>query len=381
MKRFRFPRLPRPAVRIGPTALSAWLLLSVPARTEVVYREDFESGEGGYAASPLSTWSWGTPTNGPGTAHSGTNTWATGLQTNYRPGANDYLTSPPINLQRFTNHLFLLTWWQCLVTEPDFDFASLEVSRDGGGNWAVAYGEVSGVVNANWTRQRIVLGPEYAVVNFRFRFRLRSDASYDCPGVFLDDIQVRTLLARSDPSQELTVYREDFEAGPGGFTVSGRSSWEWGIPAADPGTACPGSQVWATSLSGFYDANEDGCLTSPPIDLSAWPGRAFLLSWWEYLVTEANADFASVEVSGDGGDTWRPAEGEVSGAVARQWIKATIPLDVPYAVTNFQVRFRFRSDDALQDRGFYVDDVEVAVVLEELPVVGDCIKRRSKANL
>jgi hypothetical protein len=50
--------------------------------------------------------------------------------------------------------------------------------------------------------------------------------------------------------------------------------------------------------------DEDGYLTSPAIALAPPTedsGAAVILSWWQFLVTEAGHDFASVEVVRDAG--------------------------------------------------------------------------------
>ncbi len=340
----------------------------------VAYVENFDSGDGGFTASGVTSWAWGAPTSGPGSAHSGSNVWATTLAGDYGTNEDGYVTSPPIDLSGYTNHEFILTWWQYLVTESGFDFASVEVSDNGGGTWAVVYGEASGAVSPAWTRQAVRLEPSFAVSNFRVRFHLRSDASANFPGFYLDDVEVRAIAIRSNTNQPLAIYRNTFEANDGQFTVSGVSSWAWGFPASGPESAHSGSNVWATGLSGFYDANEDGYLASPPIDLSAYPGRSFTLSWWQYLVTEANCDFAGVEVTRDRGATWDLVYGEVSGEVSTTWMNPSVMLDSTFAVPDFQVRFRLRSDESLNNFGFYLDDVEIAVVLDQLPTLRDLHK-------
>jgi hypothetical protein len=338
--------------------------LSLPESTgaAVAYRETFALDGGGYTASPGSSWAWDTPTSGPLQAHSGAKVWATNPGGDYGTNEEGYLTSPPIDLSGYNIHEFFLSWWQYLVTEPGFDFARVEVSPNGGGTWATVYGESSGRVSTNWTKQTVALGSEYAVSNFRLRFRLRSDDTVNAPGFYVDDLEITAEITQE-------VYREDFEASNGGFSVdagSSLSSWEWGVPVYSPPGAPPGSHVWGTALSGFYGPNEDGTLTSPPLNLSRPlpPYRQWLLTWWQCLQTEAGSDFASVQVSRDGGASWATVYGEVSGTVSASWMKQHVNLAPDYAVTNFMVRFRLTSDDSVHGYGFRVDQIRLAAVLD-----------------
>ena len=52
------------------------------ART-YAYRETFDASDGGWTGSGTASWAWGTPTSGPGAAHSGTRVWATNLAGDY----------------------------------------------------------------------------------------------------------------------------------------------------------------------------------------------------------------------------------------------------------------------------------------------------------
>jgi len=50
---------------------------------EVIYFTDLEIDNGGFTAGGTSTWQWGTPTSGPGSAHSGSKCWGTTLGGEY----------------------------------------------------------------------------------------------------------------------------------------------------------------------------------------------------------------------------------------------------------------------------------------------------------
>ncbi|NJN97015.1 MAG: S8 family serine peptidase [Anaerolineales bacterium] len=153
------------------------------------------------------------------------------------------------------------------------------------------------------------------------------------------------------------VYLTNFEANSGGFIPTGVTSWAWGVPTTGPGQANSGLKVWATNLSGNYYDNEDGYTLSPNIDLSRHSGRPLILTWWQWLRTEGNYDYGSVEVSSDSGATWTRVYGEVSGQIDSAWTQHVVALSPGYAVRNFRVRFRFRSDTSLTYPGYYLDDV------------------------
>lgn len=155
------------------------------------------------------------------------------------------------------------------------------------------------------------------------------------------------------------VYRQDFEANNGNFTISGATSWAWGAPASGPGNAHSGNKIWATNLSGDYNDEEDGDLTSPDINLSAYAGQNLTLSWWQWLQTESCCDGGQVEVSKDGGASWTQVY-EGYGDVDLGWSRRSVALGPTYAVSDFRVRFYFSSDDSVTYPGWYVDDVAIA---------------------
>jgi len=331
-------------------------------RPNFAYYEDFEASDGDFKTLGSTSWAWGTPTSGPGSAHSGLNAWGTNLSGNYNNAEDGYLVSPPIDLSAYAGQGLYLSWWQWLQTEWCCDFASVEVSNDGGQTWRLIYGQAAGNVDLVWTRHWAFLDPSYAVADFRLRFRLYTDWSVTYPGFYIDDVGIL-------PLPLTTVYSEDFEASNGGYTTRGNTSWEWGTPTSGPGSAHSGSNVWATNLEGNYGPNENGYLESPEIDLSAYAGQDLYLLWWQWLQTEYLFDYGSVEVSADGGATWQRVYGETSGNVDLAWRQRGAVLDPWFATEHFRLRFRLRSDRSVHFPGYYVDDVAIAV---SPPVVLAC---------
>ncbi len=175
------------------------------------------------------------------------------------------------------------------------------------------------------------------------------------------DMQVDadTCTALGYQPQITPIFMEDFEADLGGLTASGITSWTWGEITSGPGEAHSGSKGWATGINGNYSNYENGLLTLPPIDLSLISGQSPALGWWQWLETEARFDFASIEVSKDGGASWQTVYGPVSGQVDLDWKYHYVTLDPGYAVSNLQIRFRFTSDSNLTYLGWYLDDITV----------------------
>lgn len=160
--------------------------------SSTVLTQDFELSDGGYIVTGTnSSWEWGAPIYGPGAAHSGSNVWATGLSGgSYLDGGEAYLISPPIDLSSFTGSSFNVGWWQWLQTEESFDFADLQVSKDGGMTWSTVYGPYSGNVDLSWANRTVVTDPSYAVSNFQLRFHLQSDVGGDPAGWYVDDVGI-----------------------------------------------------------------------------------------------------------------------------------------------------------------------------------------------
>ncbi|MFZ1552287.1 MAG: carboxypeptidase regulatory-like domain-containing protein [Anaerolineae bacterium] len=176
--------------------------------TTTVYTQNFETNDGGFIKTSVrgaSSWAWGTPTNGPGRAHSGSKVWATSLAGNYTDREDGFIVSPPLDLSSLAGRSARITWWQWLLTEPSSDFAALGVSKDNGVTWTRAYGPVSGSIDViEWGKVSVDLDPSFDVSNFRFRFRLWTDSSAILPGWYVDDVSIQNApLAPSRPCLSL----------------------------------------------------------------------------------------------------------------------------------------------------------------------------------
>jgi hypothetical protein len=104
------------------------------------------------------------------------------------------------------------------------------------------------------------------------------------------------------------------------------------------------------------------------------------LQFWTWYDIEEDWDFAYVEVSTDGGDTWDILPGRYTttenrsgnsfghawtgvsgGGAAPEWVQEEIDLS-PYAGQVVQVRFEYVTDDAVNHVGFLVDDLAIPAI-------------------
>lgn len=155
--------------------------------------QDFEAGDGGFVvAGNASSWTHGTPTSGPGAAHSGSNVWGTNLNGLYNASESSTLTSPSYDASGATGKTLVVSWWQFIETEKGYDQVKVEVSKDAGGTWASAAATWSGAISPEgWLRAQLFLDDSYAVVGFKVRFALDADFSSQFAGVYIDDVSVK----------------------------------------------------------------------------------------------------------------------------------------------------------------------------------------------
>ncbi len=126
---------------------------------------------------------------------------------------------------------------------------------------------------------------------------------------------------------------------------------------------------------------KDASLITPPFDVP--PGSA--LSFWHTFELEEGFDGAWLEISGDGGTTWKDLGPEIfeggyngsisttSGAAAgwtggeiREMTKVSVSLDRNVGPARL-VRFRIFTDDSVGTPGWYVDDVSVCTFSSATP--------------
>jgi hypothetical protein len=183
------------------------------------------------------------------------------------------------------------------------------------------------------------------------------------------------------------IYDFEFESS---FQTITEGDWQWGDPASGPNSAYSGSKLWATKLNGNYGDLTESILETPEISL-ADKDSAKLIFWHWYqneYSSETFWDGGNIKISVDNND-FQVAEPEDGydgvidffntflggepcfGGVATNgnfWHQEIVNL-TPYINHTIKLRFHFASDEAVNDLGWYVDDVEIE--FEKLTAVAD----------
>lgn len=200
-----------------------------------------------------------------------------------------------------------------------------------------------------------------------------------------------SVIANHVPPGGALPYFEDFESGQGGWVIDNgaNGSWAFGTPAAPIiNSAASGINAFMVGgLTGGYQQNESGYVTSPCIDISAATGgEVVVLSIW--YECESNWDGANLWSSYDEGATWNlvgafndpnnwyndnginsaPGGDQqgwsgdgIDGSGA--WLCAQSKLDSLMLINNsrLMLRIHFSSDGSVQEEGFAFDNVAVGI--------------------
>jgi hypothetical protein len=171
-------------------------------------------------------------------------------------------------------------------------------------------------------------------------------------------------------------FSDTFESERNFYTLN-TSEWQWGVPASTMiNAASSGTKCWKTQLSRDYSNLDDAYLYSPLFDLS----KAYrpVLSFHHWYNTESQEDGGRVEVSKDGGLTWKKVgvKGDVLSTnwytnnfifasmkpgwsgTSLGWIRSSYRLDSLQAYSGglVQFRFNFASNDSVTANGWAIDD-------------------------
>ncbi|MBI4725647.1 T9SS type A sorting domain-containing protein [candidate division TA06 bacterium] len=151
-------------------------------------------------------------------------------------------------------------------------------------------------------------------------------------------------LARFD-----TVFADSVENGEGAWTHSGGGDL-WHITTYSSHTP---SHSWYCGNEGSWQYNDDmNCrLASGPISSE----RFKALEFWTRYGLETDYDYGYVEISTDGGATWKKLDSSFNGTAG--WTKKVIDLS-GYSGT-IKLGFRLFSDMYVTDEGWYLDDILV----------------------
>lgn len=184
------------------------------------------------------------------------------------------------------------------------------------------------------------------------------------------------MALQTDVSAQINIfptYTEDFETTNGNWTASGTSStWAWGTPSYSYiTTAGSGTKCWKTNLTGTYNVSETSYLTSPAFNFSCFtadPTITFLISHqvesgYDYCVLQSSIDggttFTNVGSNTSGGTNWYQTASGFNGA--RTWTSASHLLTGLAGQANVILRFRFTSDNSVQQTGVGIDLVNITL--------------------
>ncbi|MCK4979774.1 MAG: immune inhibitor A, partial [Candidatus Delongbacteria bacterium] len=143
-------------------------------------------------------------------------------------------------------------------------------------------------------------------------------------------------------------FEEDFESGTDGWDLGGR----WAI--VEEGEYTSASWALTESPGGNYNANESSIATlATDMDWSTYMGAN--MSFWCTYDIEMGFDYMYFEVTTDGGATWIELKKWDGEGVA--WHEERIALDAFVGSSQFNMRFRFDSDQGLEKNGMYIDDI------------------------
>jgi len=168
---------------------------------------DFELDDGGFTEAG-GVWEWGSPTSGPGAAHSGVNVWGTVLDGDYPSSSDATLDVPAITLAADKPYA-LFSFWHWYNMENRYDGGNVKISTDGGLTFDIVtpvgdYDDTARSGNAGipnepcftnnhgaWEQEIFDLSA-YTGQSIVLRFHFGSDGSVNRPGWFIDDANLRS---------------------------------------------------------------------------------------------------------------------------------------------------------------------------------------------
>ncbi|MGM0827682.1 MAG: S8 family serine peptidase [Bacillota bacterium] len=189
-------------------------------------------------------------------------------------------------------------------------------------------------------------------------------------------------------------YFHDLETALEGWYSEGvNNDWEWGSPAAGPGQAYSGQNVYGTNLEGPHAPNSISYLNMPPIDIPE-NGNSYLQykQWYDFSPDgfDGSTDFGAVLISTDR-QNWEIVTkteatefdefGQPSKYYTDNWVDAEVDLSA-YAGKRIYISFymyayktNLESETETYD-GWYLDDI----ALTDKPIKEDRKQENFKKN-
>jgi Flp pilus assembly pilin Flp len=304
-----------------------------------------------------------------GQSNSGSAAWSDSPGQNYVHGSNAILNlNAVVDLASAGAINPELVFWDRYDLNI-YDTAYVEISTDNGSSWqpnAIHSNEQ----NLSWAKNVIDL-TSYASNQILIRFRLdaRNNAAVG-DGWWIDDVELR-----EKPAEKLVTlpWCEDFEPGQSGACDQDLAAyWEgggtWDVSAEAPpasSTCHSGSNCWSDSPGANTQHGTNASLTlNAKIDLTSGPSNPVLFYWQAYHLRAY--DYGYVEVSTDGGSTWKEADTShstdsisYSAGASFAWTRNQVSLS-SYIGQQIMLRFRLDArDGASVGDGWWIDDIRV----------------------
>ncbi|MEN6307315.1 MAG: M4 family metallopeptidase [Anaerohalosphaeraceae bacterium] len=329
-------------------------------------------------------WQWGTPAGAGGISHgypdpasgyTGSHVVGFNLTGDYANdiGSTLWVTTPAVNCSMNTD--VILTFYRWLnVERAEYDHAYIQISSDGS-TWTTLWENPEGyaIMDSGWKQQVFDIS---AVADNQPHVYIRwglgpTDSSFQFSGWNIDDVRITGTIA---PVRSV-IYSQNFENGPGAFTVNntfgnGSGLWHWtaGCHSTLPGHSLPAALGYCQDGTCGYDTgNSEGVITSPEISLLGVTDAG--LEFKYLLETEqlARFDIASVEISQNGG-AFKSCRSNAAATLqdpSDGWTTETVDL-TSMDQSTIRLRFRFQTVDAQNNAfpGFYIDDIVVTGVVE-----------------
>ncbi|HET6445512.1 MAG TPA: PKD domain-containing protein, partial [candidate division Zixibacteria bacterium] len=144
------------------------------------------------------------------------------------------------------------------------------------------------------------------------------------------------------------IFQDDAESGNLDWTAEP----PWAITAEMSHSP---THSWTDSPGGSYSNDEDVSLYSPSFDIGDYEGVS--LSYWQICDTESGWDYCQVEISTDGGVSWRLAAS--FDGQATEWEQVSMAIPELDGQSEGRIRFRLLTDVSYFYDGWHIDDVNL----------------------
>lgn len=254
------------------------------------------------------------------------------------------------------------------INPQDFNFKLTNIGLEGG-NFAVTLSAVSDNFDAVGDTKNFNIPSQGSVEDF-ISFNLVNDIMSGEELVFVLSVDNGSYIIRDTISKIFGITEVLFSD-----AADNLDNWSSGSWATTTEDFVSSSTSMTDSPFGDYLPNSATDIISNPVSLSDAQG-AFLNFWAKWDI-ETGWDYSQVSISIDGGITYEPQcglytkagnsnqeEGQpIYDGTQSEWVKEQINLS-DYLGQEIQIRFSLVSDNGVEEDGFYVDDVEVIIILD-----------------